>query len=62
MDYVPIVLVAIPAMTGVLWAGSTGAMANLRGEPAGKIFPFQILARKRSRYLPSGSLSGVVLK
>jgi hypothetical protein len=42
MDYVPIVLVAVHAMTGVFWAGSTGAMANLKGELAEKIFPFQM--------------------
>ena len=42
MDYVPIVLVAIHAMSGVFWAGSTGAMANLKGALAEKIFPFQI--------------------
>jgi|SRR5690349_23924723 hypothetical protein len=42
MDYVPIVLVAIHAMSGVFWAGSTGAMANLKGELAGKLFPFQM--------------------
>ena len=42
MDYVPIVLVAIHAMSGVFWAGSTGAMANLRGEMAEKLFPFQM--------------------
>jgi hypothetical protein len=42
MDYVPIVLVAIHAMSGVFWAGSTGAMANLKGELGGKLFPFQM--------------------
>lgn len=42
MDYVPIVLVAVHAMSGVFWAGSTGAMANLQGALAEKIFPFQM--------------------
>ena len=42
MDYVPIVLVAIHAMSGVFWAGSTGAMANLRGAMAERLFPFQM--------------------
>ena len=42
MDYVPIILVAVHAMSGVFWAGSTGAMANLKGELAEKIFPFQM--------------------
>ena len=42
MDYVPIILVAIHAMSGVFWAGSTGAMANLKGALAEKIIPFQM--------------------
>ena len=42
MDYVPIVLVAIHAMSGVFWAGSTGAMANLKGAMAERLFPFQM--------------------
>jgi hypothetical protein len=42
MDYVPIVLVAIHALTGVFWAGSTGAMANLKGAMAERLFPFQM--------------------
>jgi hypothetical protein len=42
MDYVPIVLVAIHAMSGVFWAGSTGAMANLKGAMGERIFPFQM--------------------
>ena len=42
MDYVPILLVAIHALTGVFWAGSTGAMANLKGAMAERLFPFQM--------------------
>jgi len=42
MDYVLIVLVAVHAMTGVFWAGSTGALANLKGAMAEKLFPFQM--------------------
>lgn len=42
MDYVPIVLVALHAMSGVFWAGSTGAMANLNGAMAERLFPFQM--------------------
>lgn len=42
MDYVPIVLVAIHAMTGVFWAGATGAMANLKGAMAERLFPAQM--------------------
>lgn len=42
MDYVPIILVALHAMSGVFWAGSTGAMANLNGAMAERLFPFQM--------------------
>lgn len=42
MDYVPIILVALHAMSGVFWAGSTGAMANLNGANAERLFPFQM--------------------
>jgi hypothetical protein len=42
MDYVPIVVVALHAMSGVFWAGSTGAMANLKGAGAERLFPFQM--------------------
>ena len=42
MDYVLIILVAVHAMSGVFWAGSSGALANLKGANAETLFPFQM--------------------
>lgn len=47
MDYVMIAVIALHALSGVFWAGSTAAMANLGplGAPnAARIFPGQMIA------------------
>jgi hypothetical protein len=47
MDILMIVVIALHAMSGVFWAGSTAAMANLgplSAPNAGRIFPGQMIA------------------
>jgi hypothetical protein len=47
MDIVMIVVIALHALIGVFWAGSTAAMANLGnlgGAKAARIFPGQMIA------------------
>lgn len=41
MDIIMIVVIALHAMAGVFWAGSTSAVANL-GTNAERLFPFQM--------------------
>ena len=47
MDILMIIVIALHAMSGVFWAGSTAAMANLgplSAPNAGRIFPGQMIA------------------
>jgi hypothetical protein len=42
VDIILIVLIALHALPGVFWAGSTAALANLAGANAERLFPAQM--------------------
>lgn len=42
MDTLMIVAIAVHALSGVFWAGSSATVANLRGGSAERLFPFQM--------------------